>query len=108
MSAQAMESESGTVSLGTRAPGRGAVLQPICEAIRALCRDQPHYAAACRLIADDAASVLPGGDRRRARLERALARTILDLWACGMATPEDVASAYAGLALELRALEVGR
>lgn len=80
---------------------RARLLQAICEVLRTICTDDRDYVVACRLLADDAANV-PDGERARARLERAVARTTMELWTRGMATPEDVASAYAAIVLKLR------
>jgi hypothetical protein len=90
-----------TASPGSHPTECVPVLQAICEAIRPLCREERDYVAACRLLADDAGNVPPTGDRAGARLERAVARTTMELWARGMASPEDVASAYAALVLKL-------
>jgi hypothetical protein len=70
--------------------------------MRAACRDERDYAAACQSFSDDAGN-FTGQNVGGARLERAIARTTMDEWARGMATAEDVASAYARLAVKLRA-----
>lgn len=78
-----------------------AVPQSIQLAILAAAREECDYAAACRLFAGDV-SEAPSDDVPGARLEHAVARTMLDAWAHGMASATDVGGAYADLASKLR------
>jgi hypothetical protein len=80
---------------------RAAVPQSIRLAILAAAREETDYAAACRLFAGDVDGVA-SGDVPGARLEHAVARTMLDAWEHGMATAWDVGGAYADLAFRLR------
>jgi hypothetical protein len=84
-----------------RRAGCAAVPQSIRLAILAAAREEDDYAAACRLFASDVGTV-PSGDVPGARLEHAVARTMLDAWVHGQATAWDVGGAYAELASKLR------
>lgn len=101
-----MDSSTNTAGTGLPQRGRqrGTVPAAIGEAMRSACRDVRDYTVACDLFSDDA-SGFTGQNVGEARLERAIARTTTDEWARGMASPEDVASAYARLAVKLRAMQ---
>jgi hypothetical protein len=79
------------------------VPQSIRLAIQAAAREESDYAAACRLFAGDAGED-PSDSVPGARLEHAVARTMLDAWVHGIATASDVGGAYADLAWKLREL----
>jgi hypothetical protein len=70
-------------------------------AILAVAREERDYAAACRLFAGDLSKTTSGEDSA-AKLEHAVARTMLDAWVHGVATAWDVGGAYADLAFKLR------
>jgi hypothetical protein len=78
-----------------------AVPHSIRLAILAAAREEGDYAAACRLFVGDV-SETTSGEAPGARLEHAVARTMLDAWVHGAATVSDVGVAYADLAFKLR------
>lgn len=78
-----------------RASAVSGIPPPVRHGIRVATHDEPAFAIACRMLVEDLDEPRQQDTIAAARLERAIARAMLDAWRHGIASADEVGAAYA-------------